>query len=155
MTKLTSVLLFFVVLTVFSGCMSDDLVDVNQSIDENSWAYAKSLKATLEIKDPNQPYQVHFRLRNTVDYRYANLYVVMHLKGPGLQKHTRYQFKLAKADGEWLGQGSGDIYTHTFRLLSDYRFPQAGKYEIEIEQNMRDNPLPGISDVGLSVSKQQ
>lgn len=154
MTKLNSVLLFFAFAALFSGCVSNELVDVNQSIDENSWAYAKSLKATVEIKEPNQPYQVHFRLRHTTDYRYANLYVVMHLKGPGLQKHTRYQFKLAKADGEWLGQGSGDIYTQTFRLLSDYRFPKAGKYEIEIEQNMRDNPLLGISDVGLTVDKQ-
>ncbi|WP_199139881.1 gliding motility lipoprotein GldH [Pedobacter sp. ASV12] len=155
MNKLNSVFLFLVALIMFSGCMNNEVLDVNQSVADNSWAYAKSLKATLEVKAANQPYQIRFRLRHTTDYRYANLYVVVHLKGSGLQKSTRYQFKLAKADGEWLGQGSGAIYTHTFPLFSNLRFPKAGKYEIEIEQNMRDNPLLGISDVGLSISKQQ
>lgn len=155
MTKLSSFFLALATLVLFSGCMSNEVLDVNQSIADNSWAYAKSLKATIDVKAANQPYQIRFRLRHTVDYRYANLYVLVHLKGNGWQKSTRYQFKLAKADGEWLGQGSGDIYTNTFPLLSNFRFPKAGKYKIEIEQNMRDNPLLGISDIGLSLSKQQ
>lgn len=155
MTKFKLVLSFLALVALFAGCNGNELTDVNQSIDDNNWAYAKSLKTTIEIKEPNQAYHLYFRLRHTVDYRYSNLFVILHLKGNGLQKHTRYQFKLAKADGEWLGQGSGDIYTQSFPLLTNYRFPKAGKYEIEIEQNMRDNPLVGISDVGLNVSKAQ
>ncbi|RYG21247.1 MAG: gliding motility lipoprotein GldH, partial [Chitinophagaceae bacterium] len=89
---------------------------------------------------------------NTADYRYSNIYVIMRLKnGRQFLKDGRYQFQLAKSDGQWVGKGSGDLYSNTFPLLKNFRFPKAGKYEIEVEQNMRDNPLVGVSDIGVSV----
>lgn len=142
------------IVLMITSCSDNNLVDTNDSVAENSWLYAKSAKATVEIKDINQPYTIHFKLRHTLDYKYANLFVVMRLKGDSLNKSTRYEFKLAKNDGEWLGKGSGDIFTNNFPLLKDYRFAKPGKYEIEITQNMRDNPLTGISDIGITVSKQ-
>lgn len=125
------------------------------SLPDNNWTYAKSLKSSFEVKDIASTYQVHFKLRHTADYRYSNLYVLAHIKGPGINKHTRYQFKVAKQNGEWLGKGSGDIFTYDFPLLTQFHFPQSGTYTIEIEQNMRDNPLIGISDVGLTVFSEE
>ncbi|MFD0940264.1 gliding motility lipoprotein GldH [Pedobacter boryungensis] len=154
MTKTKFILLFLMVLLFIFGCNNTNLVDTNVNVEDNSWTYAKSIKTTVEIKDTIQTYQLYFKLRHTTDYRYANLYVVLHLKGNGLNKSTRYQFKLAKNDGEWLGKGSGDLYTYNFPLLTNYHFAKSGKYEIEIEQNMRDNPLIGISDVGITLVKQ-
>lgn len=142
------------IILMISSCSDNNLVDTNDAVAENSWLYAKSAKATVEIKDINQSYAVHFKLRHTLDYKYANLFVIMRLKGDSLNKSTRYEFKIAKPDGEWLGKGSGDIFTHNFPLLKDYRFAMPGKYEIEIIQNMRDNPLTGISDIGITVSRQ-
>lgn len=140
---------------LLAGCTNDNLVDTNQAMPENNWAYAKSVKATVEIKDINEPYNLYFKLRHTADYRYSNIYVIVYVKGNGLKRSNRYQFKLAKADGEWLGKGSGDLFTYNFPLLTNYRFAKAGKYQIEIEQNMRDNPLTGISDAGITVAKAQ
>ena len=137
-----------------SSCTDHNLVDTNNGVEQNSWLYAKSAKATFEIKDINQAYAIHFKLRHTLAYKYSNLFVVMHLKGDSLNKSTRYEFKLAKNDGEWLGKGSGDIFSYNFTLLKAYQFAKAGKYEIEMKQNMRDNPLIGISDIGITVSKQ-
>ncbi len=124
-------------------------------IPENNWLYAKSVKAAFEVKDSTQAYNFHFRLRNTAAYRYANIYVVLHIKGKDFGKAVRYQFKLAKPDGQWLGKGAGDLYTSDFSLLTNYRFAKTGKYEVEIEQNMRDNPLVGISDAGLTIEKSE
>jgi gliding motility-associated lipoprotein GldH len=140
-----------VLIFLIQGCGAPSLVDTNVSMPENSWTYANSLKTTVEVKETNKAYRVFFKLRHTSAYRYANLYVIMHLKGEGMNKHIRYQFKLAKASGEWLGKGSGDIYTSTFPLLNKFNFPKPGKYQFEIEQNMRDNPLVGMSDIGLLV----
>lgn len=142
-------------LFITSSCTHNNLVDTNNAVAENNWTYAKSAKATVEITDINSSYKIFFKLRHTSDYRYSNLFVLAHLKGNGLHKTTRYQFKLAKADGEWLGKGSGDIYAYNFTLQTGYRFAKPGKYEIEIEQNMRDNPLSGISDVGITVEKNE
>jgi len=149
--KLKVLLLSFVLVLLFNGCNNNNLIDVNMEVPENSWMYAKSAKAIIDIKDPSIAYNIFFKVRNTGDYRYSNLYVIARLKGNNLAKSTRYQFQLAKVDGEWLGKGSGDLYINTFPLLKRFHFPKAGKYELEVEQNMRDNPLVGISDVGITV----
>ena len=155
MNKLKFILPLLAIVFIWQGCTNNNLVDTNMAIDDNNWAYAKSVKTAFEIKEVNKSYQIYFKLRHTTAYRYSNLYVLMHLNGEGIHRSTRYQFKLAKFDGEWIGKGSGDIYTYTFPLLTDYRFTKPGKYEIEIEQNMRDNPLIGISDVGIRVAPKE
>jgi len=38
---------------------------------------------------------------------------------------------------------------------ANYMFPAKGVYHFSIEQNMRDNPLHEVSDVGLRVEKAQ
>ena len=155
MHKPKLILVFIAALLLFQGCTNPDLLDVNVAVADNKWVYAKSIKHPFEIKDSTKSYQLFFKLRHTTEYRYANLYVLMRLKGNGLKKTLRYQFKVAQPNGEWIGKGSGDIYTNVFPLLKDYRFPKNGKYEIEIEQNMRDNPLVGISDIGILVREKQ
>lgn len=154
MNKLKWVLFLITLTLSIASCSNNNLVDTNDAVAENNWLYAKSAKATVEIKDINQPYAIYFKLRHTVDYKYANLFVVMRLKGDSLNKSARYEVKLAKNNGEWTGKGSGDIFTNNFALIKDYRFKNPGKYQIEITQNMKDNPLIGISDVGITVSKQ-
>ncbi|SOD20038.1 gliding motility lipoprotein GldH [Pedobacter xixiisoli] len=142
---------FFCVLFTFSSCNFNTVVDTNQTIEDNQWLYANVAKAEFEINDVAKPYQVNFKLRINSEYRYSNLFVLATFKDAKSRKKTRYQFKLAKADGQWLGKGSGDLYTYSFPLLKNHRFADTGKYSIEIEQNMRDNPLVGISDVGIEV----
>ena len=150
--RFKALLVCLVIVLFLNSCTNTNSIDVNMEVPENSWVYAKSVKATVEIKDTTLSYNVFFKIRNTADYRYSNIYVIMRVKGGiNLLKDGRYQFQLAKADGQWLGKGSGDLYSNTFPLLKKFRFPKAGKYEIEVEQNMRDNPLVGISDVGITV----
>lgn len=145
------IITFFCLLFIFSSCNFNTVVDTNQSIEDNQWLYANAAKADFEITDATKPYEVSFKLRINGEYRYSNLFVMATFKDAKQRKKVRYQFKLAKADGQWLGKGSGDLYTYTFPLLKNHRFADTGKYHIEIEQNMRDNPLLGVSDVGIEV----
>lgn len=154
MNKLKWILSLITLTLSIVSCSNNNLVDTNDGVVENSWLYAKSAKAAVEIKDINQPYAIYFKLRHTADYKYANLFVVMRLKGDSINKSTRHELKLAKSNGEWIGKGSGDIFTTNFALVQDYRFAKPGKYQIEVTQNMKDNPLMGISDVGITVTKQ-
>ncbi len=115
--------------------------------------YNNPAKVQFEIADTLKTYAVKFNLRHTVDYRYSNLFVLMTVNGKDVNKKIRYELKLATQTGEWLGKGSGDIYFKEFTLLKDFPFKHKGPYTITIEQNMRDNPLVGISDVGVQVVK--
>ena len=150
--KLKAPFLCLLLVLLLNSCTNTNLADVNMAVPDNSWMYSKSVKAAVEIKDASLAYNISFKIRNTADYRYSNIYVIMRLKsGMTFLKDGRHQFQLAKAEGQWTGKGSGDLYSNTFPLLKNFRFPKAGKYEIEVEQNMRDNPLVGISDVGITV----
>lgn len=79
---------------------------------------------------------------------------MIHIIGPDGKKTTeRKEFRLALPDGEWLGSGSGNLYSYQMPLKEDFKFPLKGKYVIELEQNMRDNPLNHISDAGVRIEK--
>ena len=145
--------LFFVVLVMlFTGCDTNNIADSNQTMPARNWSYANKVKVFVDITDSNKLYSVYFKLRHTADYRYSNIFVVLNVKTPHKKRNRRYEFKLAQADGQWNGSGSGNLYTYTFPLLTRFKFPAAGRYELELEQNMRDNPLKEVSDVGIKVS---
>lgn len=135
------------------GCTTNNLIDTNQDMPQRNWSYVNPIKALAEVKDPAKAYDLKFKLRHTADYRYSNIFILVHISGPRLPKVTRrYQYKLAEPDGLWLGNGSGNLYSYTLPILSGFHFPQAGNYLIEVEQNMRDNPLTEISDAGITVA---
>lgn len=141
-------------IALLSGCDANTIVDNNMSMPARNWNYANKVKTIIEIKDTSKPVSIYFKLRHTNDYKYANIFVLFHIKGGGQKNQTRrYEYKLAQPDGQWNGSGSGNLYTYTMPLLTNYRFPVAGKYQLEIEQNMRDNPLKEISDAGIKVLK--
>lgn len=151
--------LFIVVacVAVITGCTDPDRVfDQNTSIANRNWAYANLVKYNVNITDETAAYNLYFNLRVSGDYKYANIFVLLHTSGPG-QKPTlvRYELKLAKPDGEWLGSGSGSLYSFQIPFKGHYHFPARGTYHFAIEQNMRDNPLRQVSDVGLRIEKAQ
>lgn len=151
--KFSLLLILFMPLIFISGCTTNNVVDTNESMPQRNWSYVNRIKAVVDIKDISKAYMLKFKLRHTSDYRYANIYVLMSVSGGGKPKVTRrYGYQLAESDGQWLGKGSSNLYTYVLPLLSDYRFPAPGQYTIEIEQNMRDNPLKEISDAGILVA---
>jgi gliding motility-associated lipoprotein GldH len=154
MNKL-SLLILLIIGIAATGCNTNNLVDVNSEMPKRNWSYVNTVKASANITDPAKPFMLYFKLRHTAEYRYSNIFVLLRIKDPHNKTQTkRYEFRLAQADGQWLGSGSGNLFTYKFRLLSDYHFPKSGKYEFEIEQNMRDNPLKEVSDAGLTLAYQ-
>ena len=152
MNNCKGLILFATVFSLlFSGCDINNIVDVNHTMPSRNWSYADKVKAIVDIKDSNKAYHIYFKLRHTSDYRYSNVFVLLNLKTAQRKRSRRYEFKLAQPDGQWNGSGSGNLYTYAFPLLTNFKFPAPGKYELELEQNMRDNPLTEISDVGIKV----
>lgn len=152
MNNCKGLILFATVFSLlFSGCDTNNIVDVNHTMPSRNWSYADKVKAIVDITDSNKAYNIYFKLRHTSDYRYSNVFVLLNLKTTQRKRSRRYEFKLAQPDGQWNGSGSGNLYTYAFPLLTNFKFPAPGKYELELEQNMRDNPLTEVSDVGIKV----
>ncbi len=139
----------------FSGCTDPKgIFDQNTGIENRNWSYINKVSYTVKIDDPAISYNLYINLRVSGDYKYSNMFLLMHRNGPAMKASvTRYELKLANPDGEWLGKGSGNLYSCQIPFRMGYKFPGRGTYQFQIEQNMRDNPLQGVSDVGLRVEK--
>ena len=137
---------------LFAACTDSAIVDTNQAVPDRNWSYAEKVRIPVTVTDASKRYNLYFNLRHTSNYKYSNIFVLIHQSGPGTKGLTeRKEFQLAYPDGEWLGSGSGNIYSYRLLFREGYKFDRAGNYVFELEQNMRDNPLREISDVGLRV----
>lgn len=152
--KLSFCILCFLILTSCQDSLT--VVDTNVELNKRNWSYAEKVKIPVKIESAEIAYNVYFNLRHTAEYKYSNIFILVHLVDPNGKKTTeRKEFKLALADGEWLGSGSGNTYSYQHQFKSNFKFPKAGTYVFELEQNMRDNPLSHVSDAGIRVEKAQ
>jgi len=138
-----------------SSCQdSATVVDTNIELDKRNWSYTEKIRIPVKIESTDIPYNLYLNLRHTADYKYSNIFILIHIIGPDGKKSTeRKEFKLALPDGEWLGSGSGNTYSYQISFKENYKFPVKGTYIFELEQNMRDNPLDHVSDAGIRVVK--
>ncbi|WP_419700420.1 gliding motility lipoprotein GldH [Mucilaginibacter sp. NFX135] len=142
-------------ITVLAGCSdANSVMDNNNAISDHNWSYVNRIKFDCKINDESAAYNLYLNLRVTDNYKYSNLFVLIYETSPDKKvKITRYEVKLAGKDGEWFGKGSGNLYSYQVPFKTNVKFPAKGNYHFEIEQNMRDNPLHEVSDVGLRVEK--
>jgi gliding motility-associated lipoprotein GldH len=149
---------FLVLFTLFLYSCQDTItvVDTNIELKNRNWSYAEKIKVPVKIESADIPYNIYFNLRLTDEYKYSNIFILIHFIDPSGKKITeRKEFTLALADGEWLGSGSGNKLFYQLKFKSNFKFPKSGTYVFELEQNMRDNPLNYISDAGIRVEKAQ
>lgn len=143
------------IVAALSGCAGKNTItDQNVEISGHNWTYTSRIKFAFKIDDEKAAYNLYMNLRVTADYKYSNIFVLISQSGPGIKNASkRYEMRLANKDGEWLGKGSGNLYSYQEPFLVNHKFPAKGTYIFVIEQNMRDNPLKEVSDVGLRVEK--
>ena len=135
------------------SCSDNAVVDENVPIDGNAWQYDNQPRLTAHITDKEQRYNIYLNLRHTPGYRYSNIFVLIHQSGPGMADTTqRFELPLAEPDGRWLGRSTGSMYAHQELVRANVLFPDTGLYHFVIEQNMRENPLQGVADVGIRVA---
>ncbi len=135
-----------------TACTDNAIIDTNIEISDRNWSYIKTVRIPVQVKDASKAYNLYFNLRHTADYKYSNIFVIIYQTGPDKKRtKERKEFQLAYPDGEWLGSGSGNLYSYQLPFKENYKFPKKGIYVFEFEQNMRDNPLREVSDAGLRV----
>jgi gliding motility-associated lipoprotein GldH len=156
MNLFKNLFLLIITATLFSACNKGTVVDTFEAIPKQNWTYIKPVKVIINIADSSKAYNIYINFRHTVDYNYANIWLRLHIIGPQLKDEPlRQEFQLALPSGEWLGSGSGNLFSYQLIFKEGYKFPSKGKYTILVEQNMRDNPLKNVSDVGIRVVEAQ
>ena len=149
---------FFLIAVLFSiiisSCDSSRVFDENKKIDKSIWSQDDPLVFLVNITDTVSAHTVYLNVRNAGVYPFSNLFLFINTRFPqGQIDRDTVEITLASPDGNWLGDGLGDIYDNRIVFHHNVRFPQKGEYRFEILQAMRVNPLPGIMDAGIRIEK--
>jgi len=144
------------ILIGFLSCNNTEniIFDKSKPVADNAWLVKDKKDYWMEITQNKYPYKLSLNLRITNDYRFSNLFILLRINGPKKEfQSKRLEFKLADEHGDWLGSGSGNIYNFRIPITKELLFKNTGVYQFQIEQDMRDNPLKGVVDIGLRVEK--
>jgi gliding motility-associated lipoprotein GldH len=138
--------------SIFFACNSNQFYEKNTVIKNNSWYFKDSKVFEVELKDSLKIYNFYINVRNTIDYKYANLYLFINSELPdGKIAKDTVEFQIADYQGKWLGKGSGKFRYNSFLLRKNISFNKKGLYKFNLVHAMRSDSLKGIADVGIRI----
>lgn len=134
-----------------------DAYEKNLEIPGHDWAYdyKPSFDVTIQPEDTANLYDIYVNVRHTDAYPYSNIWLLVGTRYPGdsIPKEQRVELPLADINGKWHGSGIDDIYEHRVLIQQKAIFSKPGTYKFTFEQNMRQNPLPHVMNIGLRIEK--
>ncbi|WP_431156994.1 gliding motility lipoprotein GldH [Winogradskyella poriferorum] len=158
--KPISIVLFLICLLNFS-CDSNAVYDVYKSVP-NQWNKDTIANFSIEAPDTTNSYNLFVNVRNTNDYKFNNLFLIVELNYPnGKALRDTLEYRMAKPNGELLGSGFSDIKENKLWYKGfdePFIFNEEGEYQVNIQHAMRENGsvegvnnLEGITDIGFRV----
>ena len=154
---------FFIILILgFTSCDSSQVFDEYKTIP-TSWHKDSIVSFTVTPPDTTQYYNLFVNVRNTSDFKYSNLFLVVEMNFPnGRVVKDTLEYIMAKPTGEFLGTGFSDIKENKLWYKEGVVFNERGDYKVNVQQAMRQNGnvegienLEGITDVGFRIEKTQ
>jgi gliding motility-associated lipoprotein GldH len=137
----------------FLSCSQKEVFYEFRSFPQAEWDQQEAVRFEVPVSDNSIPYDIFLEIRNNNSYSYRNLWLFIDYRNPGGQfRSDTVYVDLADIYGKWYGKGIS-LYNYSFPYELGVQYPDTGKQVYTIRQGMRDNPLKGISDVGLKISK--
>lgn len=147
-------LFFGVLLAVSLVSCGQMMFQESQTVPNKNWEIGNNITFDVEVKDTMVGYDFYIDLRNEANYPYANIYMFVNTIFPsGKSAKDTVECILADRTGRWLGNGLGDVIDNHILFKENIRFPNKGTYSFAFEQGMRNEALPAIIDVGISIEK--
>lgn len=166
MQRRTNGLLLIVALCfLILSCDSKAAFDVYKSLP-NQWHKDSVASFNFKAPDTINNYNLYVNLRNTNDYKFSNLYLIVALNYPnGKTVKDTLEYKMAAPNGELLGSGFSDVKENKLwyrGFKESFKFKEEGDYQVNIQHAMRKNGdvngvtnLEGITDIGFRVEQAQ
>jgi gliding motility-associated lipoprotein GldH len=136
------------------GCKTDGFYKGIEDLKDGVWPEKYEAKFQFDITDTLKTYDLYYHIRNTPSYPYYNLYISRELQYPDGSKEVAIKNELILFDektGLPLGNGLGDLWDHKIKIANKVRFKKLGKHTVTLKQFMRQDPLPFVLSVGLSL----
>ncbi len=150
-----------IVFITLISCNSTVVFDNYTSIPEAKWHKDSILKFEFNPIDTVSRNNIYVNLRNTKNFAYNNLFLIVDINFPNQTKVTdTLEYEMADAEGKFLGSGLTDLKENKLEYKTNVIFPNTGTYTISVQHAMRKSGdvgglvlLEGITDVGLQIEK--
>jgi gliding motility-associated lipoprotein GldH len=153
MKKKFTYLWVLMVLMLVSCKPSENIIyEEFQDVNVNGWNWKDSKTFEFEITDDQHYYTLLTGLRVTTQYSYSNIWLMYNIKKGKDERKDQFQMVLSDDLGKWLGDGVGNLISFQQPFLQNIKFKK-GKYRIEFNQNMRDEYLPSVNNIGFQIVK--
>jgi gliding motility-associated lipoprotein GldH len=128
--------------------------DAFNPLPSKGWHWDEVQTFRPELSDSGYDSKMTLKLRITGAYRYSNLYLLVHTTAPNGKRETKqHNFNLQHPDGRWTGQATGEMIVFELPLQGGLPGALPGKWKVEIQQNMRDERLQHVTDIGLQIER--
>ncbi|MCF6295192.1 MAG: gliding motility lipoprotein GldH [Flavobacteriaceae bacterium] len=153
---------FIIFLLGFTSCDSNRIFDEYKTAPD-SWHKDNIITFSITPPDTTKHYNLFINIRNTSDFKYSNLFLIVEMNFPnGKVTKDTLEYLMAKPNGEFLGTGFSGIKENKLWYKEAVVFSENGEYKINIQHAMRENGsikgienLEGITDVGFRIEKVQ
>jgi gliding motility-associated lipoprotein GldH len=125
------------------------------------WKKEDIKRFVFKQEDTINPYNLFLNIRNTNEYPFRNLFVIVNLKQPdNLVKVDTLEYLMTNPDGSLLGEGFSDVKESKLWYQEKFVFKQKGEYVLEVQQALRETgsvsgveELKGVTDIGFRIEK--
>lgn len=110
----------------------------------------------IEIADTSKFYDVFLETENSYKFKTQNLWLFYQIKSPTNKiQYDTIEYMLFDEKGVPLGKDFLDEISYKLVYKSKIKFPEQGKYTLEITEGMRQTQAPLISELNLVVKYAQ
>ncbi len=155
--KMRTWFMVFGLLAITWGCSpSKNIVyEEFESVDPSGWDWKDGKSFSFVIEDDQHFYNFIHGLRITSDYAYSNIWMIYIINGPdGFKRKEQFQVTLSDNIGKWKGKGISNLISFQSPIITNVKLKK-GKYTIQFFQNMRDQKLKDVNNVGLQIIRGQ
>ena len=147
-------------LLIFVSCDSKMVMGEMRDLP-GYWDKNDELAFQFPQLDSLKKYDLFLHLRHTNDYPYNNIFLIASIEFPhGKTIIDTLEYRMANADGTWLGTGIGTVKESKLLYRENVSFFEEGTYRLTLSQAVRNNgavhgvtQLEGITEVGFSVQE--
>lgn len=147
-------LLIFSLGIIFQSCQIEPGFEENTSMGTNGWPEKQIVSFKIPEIPENGQYQLFVNIRQNEDYPFYNCYFIPQIKdskGKILKRTLAEGIFYDPKTGKPKGEGSGNLYNHSYLIFDKLSFKKGEKLTIEINQFMRRDTLQGIFSVGYTL----
>ncbi len=137
-----------------SSCVKNNRYESAHTFNNENWDKVDTAYFKVNISDTNAYYNMYLTIRRSLNYPYSNIWLRTLTQIPDSPSiiNSDLELTLEEKDGKPTGNRFGNNVEHLILIQDNVRMTK-GLYQIWILQNMRDDKLKGILNVGLRLER--